>query len=380
MHKIFVSALFFLSALVLSQAQVKSDSLILYYPFSGNTQDASGNGIDATNNGATLTNDRWLSADSAYSFDGINDYLVIPDTSLLNVNFPFSVSFWVKLGGYTSNHQGLITNYEPNNLHSGFYIKTFANGELIAAYGDGNGNSSGNRRTKESNFQLQLNRWYHIAVSYNALNNIDIYINGILYPGTYTGSATSFANTPGNGSIGRNFTGSGNTLPLDGAMDDIRIYSDALTQREVRQLYYNSECQNLVTVYDTLTINDTMLVSVFDTVTVNDTVFTTLYDSIAVTDTLIINVPLSVPSPIINTIKVFPNPAKDELHITMGQYYQLLKINIVDASGQAVYNQVFSSPLITIDLTKNLTAKGIYFINILDVTNQVIDTRKILIQ
>jgi hypothetical protein len=46
-----------------------------WWPFSGNAIDSSGNGNNGTVNGATLTTDRNAVANSAYSFDGVNDYI-----------------------------------------------------------------------------------------------------------------------------------------------------------------------------------------------------------------------------------------------------------------------------------------------------------------
>jgi len=55
-----------------------TEGLVACYPFDGNAMDASGNGNDGTVNGATLTEDRLGNADSAYNFDGVDDYIEIP--------------------------------------------------------------------------------------------------------------------------------------------------------------------------------------------------------------------------------------------------------------------------------------------------------------
>ena len=49
--------------------------LVAWYPFDGNASDMSGNGNDGTVYGATLGTDRYGSANRAYSFDGVNDYV-----------------------------------------------------------------------------------------------------------------------------------------------------------------------------------------------------------------------------------------------------------------------------------------------------------------
>ena len=53
---------------------VQAQSPVSYYPFSGNANDAIGT-KHGTVNGPALTFDRFGNANSAYSFDGINDVI-----------------------------------------------------------------------------------------------------------------------------------------------------------------------------------------------------------------------------------------------------------------------------------------------------------------
>ena len=50
--------------------------LLGYYPFNGNPNDVSANAANLTNNNAVLTADRFGAANSAYSFNGINQNLI----------------------------------------------------------------------------------------------------------------------------------------------------------------------------------------------------------------------------------------------------------------------------------------------------------------
>ena len=51
--------------------------LAAYYPFNGNTNDESGNNNNPVFNNATLTADRFGSVNSAYHFNGKNNWLFI---------------------------------------------------------------------------------------------------------------------------------------------------------------------------------------------------------------------------------------------------------------------------------------------------------------
>ena len=59
--------------------------MIAHYPFDGNADDASGNGNHGEVHGATLTKDKFGNADSAYSFDGVDDYIEIPKGHNLSI-------------------------------------------------------------------------------------------------------------------------------------------------------------------------------------------------------------------------------------------------------------------------------------------------------
>ncbi|MBU4445745.1 hypothetical protein KJ656_11790, partial [bacterium] len=61
--------------------------IVAYYPFNGNANDESGNDNHGTVNSATLTTDRFGNENSAYYFDGEDDYIRIqhsPELSSAN--------------------------------------------------------------------------------------------------------------------------------------------------------------------------------------------------------------------------------------------------------------------------------------------------------
>ncbi|MFM9004510.1 MAG: LamG-like jellyroll fold domain-containing protein, partial [Flavobacteriales bacterium] len=80
--------------------------LVGYWPFCGNANDASGNGNNGTVNGATLTKDRFGNAGSAYSFDGVDDFIKLPPV-LPTQNQSYSVNFWA----YVIPDSGRVESY-----------------------------------------------------------------------------------------------------------------------------------------------------------------------------------------------------------------------------------------------------------------------------
>ena len=76
---------------------IPTSGMVSYYPFNGNANDESTNNFNGTVIGASLTFDRFNQPNSAYNFDGIDDYIHFPHCSkahrgLISTNL-------LKLGG-----------------------------------------------------------------------------------------------------------------------------------------------------------------------------------------------------------------------------------------------------------------------------------------
>lgn len=107
-------------------AQVNLDSgLVAHYPMDGNINDVSPNAHHGTVNGATLTTDRNGKANSAYSFDGVSNWI---ELQKFNTGTTFTVAFWVNSTD-TARAQAWVTNnttkgsgaQADNLFHSGSY-------------------------------------------------------------------------------------------------------------------------------------------------------------------------------------------------------------------------------------------------------------------
>ena len=97
MKKVFILGMIVLSFIAVSAHAGINDGLVAYYPFNGNVNDESGHENHGTVIGANPTTDRFGNADSAYSFDGEDDYL---DTHWgsgdIDNDDPSTISLWIK--------------------------------------------------------------------------------------------------------------------------------------------------------------------------------------------------------------------------------------------------------------------------------------------
>ena len=96
---------------------VPTNGLVGWWPFNGNADDESGNGNNGTVNGATLTSDRFGGSNSAYSFDGIDNYIKLLFNPVSNPT-DFTVSVWVKSNASIStNPQCIFYDGGPSEYH-----------------------------------------------------------------------------------------------------------------------------------------------------------------------------------------------------------------------------------------------------------------------
>jgi len=209
-----------------------NDSLVAYYPFNGNANDESGNSNDGTVNGATLTTDRFGNENSAYSFDGVGDYISIQNSSALqqeNITMQAFI-YMSSFDGYYAivrKHYGggkasfcLGVTSENNTLHPR---------ELYACINCGLADCG----NLYSNIQIEQETWYSVACTYNG-EELKLFINGELdsvEPCSYT-----IHYDQNNIGIGADYFE--NVHYLHGKIDDMYFYSRALTESEIDSLYH----------------------------------------------------------------------------------------------------------------------------------------------
>jgi hypothetical protein len=213
----FLTFLIVLSAEAQVPSYVPTNGLVGYWPFNGNANDESGNGNNGTVNGATPAVDRNNNVNSAYSFDGVDDWI---DFNLQNIDMSYSLTFWL----YSTS-----INEEMNflELFMSSYCQPIPQNKIFYNQGSTTGNTS-----VSSNYSYVTGTWCNVLFSYDGVNNLQsIYINGELDSvKTVTGTMSSLnslllAKRPNN------------TGYYFGKLDDIGIWDRALTQEEVLNLY-----------------------------------------------------------------------------------------------------------------------------------------------
>lgn len=316
--------------------------LIAHYPFNGNAKDASGNGNHGTVNGAILTTDRFGKANSAYYFDGSsNIQAAIPLKYSPSTFSHYSLSFWFKktvnatskiLVAYNTTNN--VSNYDILSSHSNCATNTVA----VQNYPFNNPSAC-------SPTIVNLNEWTHLYVSYNqVVDSVNVHKNGLFWFKGQIGSSAplagflNFGNNIANGIFG--FTG---------VIDDIKIFNKSLSNSEIQDLFNESICSQSISVTDTLKIKTTI----------------TNYNPITYQ----------------NTIKIYPNPAKDQITIDYGNFASLSgsSLKIFNTIGQAVFTTSITQQQSVVNLS-SLGGNGVYFVRLLDASGNTVDVKKIVVE
>jgi len=338
-----IAATLGMTALTMAQnvpSYVPTNGLVGWWPFNGNANDESGNGNNGVVNGATLTNDRFGNALNAFNFDGNQNRIEVPLDSALNGNTTISVWYYslslnggpfVHIGqdnpgsqycdGYDIGKGGTTLNNQGNDLISGFSCIGYYDSEIPT-----------------------LNAQWNNAVLIKTANQIQIFLNGSL---VYTQTTTNPINPSP-------FLYFASTSPVvstlfEGTLDDIGVWSRALTQQEITDLYNGNICFQTITVTDTLLIN--MGIVSYNPIT---------YD---------------------NTIKIFPNPSNDHITINYGNFASMngYQLKIINSLSQQVYQTNITQQSDYLNLT-TWGGNGLYFVQIIDPLGNIIDIRKIVLQ
>ena len=230
---------------------VPANGLVGWWPFNGNVNDESGNGNNGSNNGATLTTDRNGNVNSAYSFDGVDDFNEIDVNSYLQNGLTISVWIVSNLPNDQFTHKGIVWTrlsgpqgnppFQPNQT-TGLMI--YPDGLLCNA---SDGYSNGVSLQDSGNYYND-NSWYHLVFSYDVITGLTrITINGNETVSLNSISLSNIDLAYNTIKIGKDeIVGYGNRHWY-GKIDDIGIWNRALTECEIQNLYTSSIPTNTIT-------------------------------------------------------------------------------------------------------------------------------------
>ena len=317
---------------------VPTNGLAGWWSFSGNANDASTNANNGTLVDATLTEDRFGNIDSAYDFNGTSSHISL-NNSIGNYGIAdFTMSAWVFKYDLTA---GSVIG-KRNSTGDGNMIILSSK----PSYEISSGTSDYYANTNLPSYNT-LNSWFHIVLVRSG-NNLKSYVNGVLID-NYISPTIQNINNSAITEIGARYSGSAIWNLWHGKIDDIGIWNRALTEDEINNLYNANICYQNITVTDTLIINTGILS--YNPVTYN------------------------------STVTIYPNPAKDYITIDCGNLGNVkgCSIKIFNELGQEVFSGAMNTQQYSVPLN-TWTGNGLYLVKIYDASNNLVNTKKIVLQ
>jgi len=207
-------------------AQAPSDAVLLLHfdEGSGTTaKDSSGNGNDGTIYGATWTTGV---SGKALQFDGVDDYVDCENDASLDFGTgTFTIETWVKtIDATTASWKGIVGRWDGSN---GYWLQYFPS---TGAWAFGWHGSTFLNPTKS----ISDGNWHHVVGKRTGLTSAELYIDGA-FIGSRTDLPSTSSDTTDHLSMGRLSSGLGRYFK--GTIDEVAIYSKALTPEEIKAHY-----------------------------------------------------------------------------------------------------------------------------------------------
>jgi hypothetical protein len=203
--------------------------LVAYYPFNGDTKDHSGNGNDGSAKGAALADDRFGDHNRAYSLDGHDDCIVVPHSPSFRFHGPFTLAAWFRpAAGWKSGYLVMKGRYLSSEAFS-LIVRERGEGPLFRAEFGGKTFSVQSKRIPAPS------SWYHVAGVYDG-DSLTIYLNGKAQGSVKVNGRLAQNQEPL--CIGCDYAKpAGMGASVGGRVDDVRVYSRALSARDIASLY-----------------------------------------------------------------------------------------------------------------------------------------------
>jgi hypothetical protein len=169
----------------------------------------------------------------ALEFDGIDDYVYVPDNSSLRPS-TLTLMAWIRPYRlpYTSTYGPIVKRTPEWENDANWQIQIVASGRVNFAF-----YNNGWRDSPLTNDSVKVDKWNHIAITFRD-REVRIYINGILdaaFPYTMDADLPTGYSSPV-------IIGKGWADKFEGRIDEVKIYAQALSDSLILKKYIEAGC------------------------------------------------------------------------------------------------------------------------------------------
>ena len=207
------------------------------YPFSSKTlpssNDSFGTNHGTLMNGTTFTTGK---IGNAFSFDGVNDYVELPSTSL-RMTGDFTISCWFYMNTQ-STYNAFVENFYGINVSNRYgWALYYQSGKI--RFGTYNVSTA----ITVGSTTITTGQWYHLVVTKTTTGSPKIYLNGVLESSTVNAGPTTLHPIYNSNNIPRfgvDVDAGGWGGYLNGRLDSVNVWNRELNSNEVSMLYNGS--------------------------------------------------------------------------------------------------------------------------------------------
>ncbi|MBF0383067.1 MAG: mechanosensitive ion channel [Magnetococcales bacterium] len=220
-----------------------NNGLEVHFSLNGNASDSSKRKRNANVYGAIATFDRFGNPDSAYSFNGVNEFI---KGHHLPLGKSFSISLWVYLPANNSKLMTMLWQLDHKRVKKSLRLGVTKEQNLILSFAGG---------SISSEAALHAGRWHHVVVvNTPSQKSTQLYLDTKLVS---QGNLGRFIDNKGRIFIGSAFRSDA----FKGSIDDVRIFSRSISEQEITALYAINE----ITSVDKLSSTSSNLNTLFTT-------------------------------------------------------------------------------------------------------------------
>lgn len=218
-----------------SSCMPRPNSLIAWWPGDGNAKDYFSSNDALTVNGVSYDAGQ---IDSAFVLDGVDDYLLVEDSQLLNPNSQITISAWVRLNK-TNAYQIVLAKFYSNFVKGpsdDSYLLGFnPNGGIYWVVETLNNSVLADNQLTSSPVNIFDNNFHFVTASYDGFQ-MKAYFDGLeVASRSATGEIQASENTPIH--IGANTNKNKLSWFAEGAIDEPAIFDAALSAEAIKDIY-----------------------------------------------------------------------------------------------------------------------------------------------
>jgi hypothetical protein len=226
---------------------VQPAGVISLWKAENNTDDSIGVNPGTLSNGATYAAGR---VGQAFSFDGVDDYVFVPDTLTIDGGTQASYAAWVYPEAAPAVDQyntvlavgdATLPTWTTEQCRLLYWRTADSPAATAKFYTDcGTNDAEESYLARFSAQSYPINAWHSVVVVFNN-GELDMYVNGVLDNGAGTNIGPAAINT-----VAYNYVAMGASVrsdqslvgsPFHGRIDEVEIFSQALSASEIQDIY-----------------------------------------------------------------------------------------------------------------------------------------------